>query len=493
MLTSVPMTESTQELGGITFDQLPDSLRSAAERAGWASLMPVQSRAIPYLLEERDIRVQARTGSGKTGAFVLPMLQRLDRREKTCQALVLVPTRELARQVADAASVLGGTEEFKVVAVYGGVKYKQQLDAFRDGVQLVVGTPGRVLDHLIRGTLTLDSLRMLVFDEADRMLSMGFYPDMLRVKSFLPKRRVHASMFSATYPFHVQRLAAQFLHEPETISLSTDHVHVTEVEHVWYEVPAMRKDRCLLRIIEIENPPTAIIFCNRRQTVNYVTAVLTNFGYDAGALSSDLNQAAREKTLNRVRAGKLRFLVATDVAARGIDIPEISHVFQYEPPEDPEAYIHRAGRTGRAGASGEAITLVAGPEMVELRRIAKQFKIDMDERETPTDEEVAEVVTQRATAFLEAKLRELDSLRRERLQRFLPLVRSLSEDDEQAQLIAMLVDDYYQERQHAPAIPAEEQRRKNEEEEKERGRGEDEGETDEPKKRRRRRRRKKKD
>ncbi|MHC4938705.1 MAG: DEAD/DEAH box helicase [Planctomycetota bacterium] len=477
------MTESTHELAEITFDQLPDALRSAAERAGWSSLMPVQARSIPYLLDGRDIRVQARTGSGKTGAFVLPMLQLLDPAEKSCQALVLVPTRELARQVADAAKVLGGKHEFKVVAVYGGVKYKQQLDAFREGVQLVVGTPGRVLDHLIRGTLNLESLRMLIFDEADRMLSMGFFPDMVRVKSFLPKRRVHSSMFSATYPFHVQRLAAQFLHEPETLSLSTDHVHVTDVEHVYYEVPAMRKDRCLLRIIEIENPPAAIIFCNRRQTVNYVTAVLQNFGYDAGALSSDLSQGAREKTLNRVRDGRLRFLVATDVAARGIDIPEISHVFQYEPPEDPESYIHRAGRTGRAGASGEAITLVAGPELVEMRRIAKQYKIDMDERETPTDEEVAEVVTQRATAFLEARLRELDSLHRERLQRFLPLVRSLSEDDEQAQLIAMLVDAYYQERQHAPALPPQKEKRE----------AGEAGETGDKPKRKRRRRRKKKD
>ncbi|MHC4451147.1 MAG: DEAD/DEAH box helicase [Planctomycetota bacterium] len=473
------MTESTDELAEISFDQLPEGLRSAAERAGWESLMPVQARAIPYLLASRDVRVQARTGSGKTGAFVLPMLQRLDPKEKSCQALVLVPTRELAKQVADAAAILGGKHEFKVVAVYGGVKYKQQLDAFRDGVQLVVGTPGRVLDHLMRGSLSLKSVRMLIFDEADRMLSMGFYPDMLRVKSFLPKQSVHVSMFSATYPYHVQRLAEQFLHEPETLSLSADHVHVTEVEHVYYDVPAMRKDRCLLRIIEIENPPSAIIFCNRRQTVNYVTAVLQNFGYDAGALSSDLSQIAREKTLDRVRAGKLRFLVATDVAARGIDIPEISHVFQYEPPEDPEAYIHRAGRTGRAGASGEAITLVAGPELVELKRIAKQFEIDMDERETPTDEEVAEVVTQRATAFLETKLRELDSLHRERLQRFLPLVRTLSEDDEQAQLIAMLVDAYYQERQHAPVVPPKKER-------KESGSGDTSG--DRPKRRRRRRR-----
>lgn len=450
MLTSVTMPESTPELAEMTLDQLPETLRDAVGRVGWKELMPVQSRSIPYLLEGRDLRVQARTGSGKTGAFVLPMMGRLDPKSKACQALVLVPTRELARQVADQAAELGGTD-LEVVAVYGGVRYQQQLDAFARGAQIVVGTPGRVLDHLIRGTLKLDRLSMLVFDEADRMLSMGFYPDMLRVKSFLPRTPVLSSMFSATFPVHVLRLANQFLNDPETISLSTDHVHVTDVEHVYYSVPAIKKDRCLLRIIEVENPASAIVFCNRRQTVNYVSTVLNNFGYDASPLSSDLNQAARERVLDRVRDGKLRFLVATDVAARGIDIPELSHVIQYEPPEDPEAYIHRAGRTGRAGASGEAITLVAGPEIMELRRIAKQFKIDMDERETPTEEEVSKVVSQRATALLEARLRELDSLQRERLQRFLPLVQSLSDSDETAQLIAMLLDEYYQEQLHAPA------------------------------------------
>ncbi|MEM8885566.1 MAG: DEAD/DEAH box helicase [Planctomycetota bacterium] len=477
------MSQPTDELAEATLETLPASLREATERAGWTQLMPVQARSIPYLLAGRDLRAQARTGSGKTGAFVLPMLERLDTSSRACQALVLVPTRELAKQVAEQAEMLSGDDTVRTVAVYGGTRYKKQLDAFQRGSQLVVGTPGRVLDHLIRGTLKLDELKMLVFDEADRMLSMGFLPDMMRVKSFLPKHKVHASMFSATFPHHVLSLANRFLEDPETISLSKDHVHVTEVAHMFYEVPAMKKDRCLLRILEIENPMAALIFCNRRNTVTYVATVLQNFGYDADALSSDLGQSARERVLNRVRDGNLRFLVATDVAARGIDIPELSHVFQYEPPEDPEAYIHRAGRTGRAGASGEAITLVAGPEIMELNRIAKQYKIDMEERELPTDEEVSEVVTQRAIALMEARLRELDSLHRERLQRFLPLVKSLSEDEDSAALIAMLVDSYYQRAVH----DAEELSQPKPERESGKERSSD-GE-DKPRRRRRRRRR----
>jgi ATP-dependent RNA helicase DeaD len=450
-----PAETETQDLPDISIDDLSAPLKKAVEGAGWTSLMPVQARAIPYVLDQRDVMVQARTGSGKTGAFVLPMLDHLDAREKTCQALVLVPTRELAKQVAEQAELLGKEAGLRVIAVYGGVKYGQQLDAFRKGAHIVVGTPGRVLDHLMRGTLVLDALRMLVFDEADRMLSMGFYPDMVRVKSFLPRRSVHASMFSATFPHHVLSLARQFLHEPETLSLSTDHIHVTEVEHLYYEVPALKKDRCLVRLIEIENPTSAIIFCNRKQTVGYVAAVLQNFGYDADALSADLSQQAREKVLQRVRDGKLKFLIATDVAARGLDIPALSHIFQYEPPEDPEAYIHRAGRTGRAGASGVAVTLVSGPELMELNRIGAQFRVEIVERPLPTEEEVSRVVTERATALLEARLREVDSLKRERLQRFLPLIHSLSSEGEEAELIAMLVDDYYQKELHKPTPPIE--------------------------------------
>lgn len=447
------------ELPEATLADLPEKLRQGAAQAGWTELMPVQAKAIPYLFAQRDMMIQSRTGSGKTGAYLFPILEMINPLQRTTQALVLVPTRELAHQVFTEAELLGRATGVRSVAVYGGVGYGEQLAAFQAGAHLVVGTPGRVLDHLLRRSLTLDDLKQLVFDEADRMLSMGFYPDMRRVQAYLPRQRISTYMFSATFPPQVIRLAAQFLHQPGFLNLSSDHIHVTETEHVYYTVPGMDKDRSLVRIIEVENPSSALIFCNTKVRVDYVTVVLQRFGYDADELTSDLPQAAREKVLERVRRGTLRFLVATDVAARGIDLPELSHVIQYEPPEDPEAYIHRAGRTGRAGGSGTAITLVNSNERSGFLRIGRRFAIDLQERQLPGDEDVERVVSERIITLLEARLRNRDRLQTERMQRFLPLARSLGEGDEENGLLAMLLDDFYQATFHAPFLqPAAEER-----------------------------------
>lgn len=445
--------EAGDILPEVTLADLSAPLRAAAARAGWTTLMPVQARAIPLLLAGRNIMVQARTGSGKTGAYVLPLLERLDPTQAHCQVLILVPTRELARQVEHEAALLLGDAGLKTVAVYGGVGYGAQIEALRNGAHVVVGTPGRVLDHLLKRTFSLDHLEALIFDEADRMLSMGFYPDMRQIQRSLPDRAIHTSMFSATFPAHVLRTARAFIREPEFITLSRDHVHVTDTEHVFYVVPGMDKDRSLVRIIEIENPASAIIFCNTKVKVHYVAVVLQRFGYDADELSSDLSQQDRERVLERVRQGTLRFLVATDVAARGLDIPELSHVFQYEPPEDLEGYIHRAGRTGRAGATGVAISLVNDLEKSALNRIAKRYAIDMQERPLPSDEDVAVVVAERVTALLESRLRERDKLQTERSRRFMALARSLAEQEEELSIITMLLDDYYQQTLHALPQP----------------------------------------
>jgi len=446
-----PSSDETQaSLPEVALEQLPERLREAAARAGWTTLMPVQARAIPYLLAGRDMLIQARTGSGKTGAFLLPMLERLDPGRRHCQALILVPTRELARQVWQEAEKLCGDAGLRAVALYGGVGYGPQTEALKQGAHIVIGTPGRVLDHLLRRNLALDRLTMLVFDEADRMLSMGFYPDMKQVQRYLPERPVHTCMFSATFPAHVLRTAQEFMSRPELLSLSRDHVHVTDTEHVFCITLGMDKDRGLVRLIEVENPASAIIFCNTKTRVHYVAVVLRRFGYDADELSADLSQAERERVLERVRQGTLRFLVATDVAARGLDIPDLSHVIQYEPPEDPEGYIHRAGRTGRAGAAGVAISLVSPVERMALERIAKRYGIEMQERPLPTDADVAAVVTERLTSRLEARLRERDKLETERSRRFVPLARSLAETEDESAIIAMLLDDYYQQLLHAP-------------------------------------------
>jgi ATP-dependent RNA helicase DeaD len=455
---SDPVQDIIQEpesaLPAVQLSELPQSIQTAAQHAGWRQLSPVQSKGIPYQLAGRDLMVQARTGSGKTGAFLLPMLETLDASKKVPQALVLVPTRELAQQVTNDAETLFKGSGLEVVSVYGGVSYKPQIDGFKRGVQLVVGTPGRVLDHLIKRNLKLDDLRVLIFDEADRMLGMGFYPDMVDVQRYLPKER-HGYMFSATFPQTVQSLAARFLDEPDFLSLSRDHVHVTDVEHIFVVTPRMDKDRSLVRLFEIENPLQALIFCNTKAQVSYVATVLKRFGYNADELSSDLSQNARERVLDRLRDGTLRFLVATDVAARGIDVPDLSHVFIYEPPEDPEIYIHRAGRTGRAGAGGSAITLIRNLEKREITRISAMYKIDFKEQPVPTDEDVSNIVAQRLTAHLEGQLRNRDKLKAERMQRFLPYVEELSETEEGRALIAMVLDDLYHQVVHKSGAPTE--------------------------------------
>lgn len=447
------VVQPDDSLPSVTLAELPAGIQAAAARANWNELLPVQAQTLPYILAGRDLMVQSRTGSGKTGAFLLPILDRIDPTDPQCQCLILVPTRELCQQVHREAEMLSAGTEIRTVAVYGGVRYDGQMRAFREGAHLVVGTPGRVLDHLLRRTLKLQKLKTLVFDEADRMLSMGFYPDMIKVKTFLPKHRINGYMFSATFPPYVLRLARQFLHTPEVLSLSRDHVHVTDTEHVYYFIPGGNKDRALVRIIEIENPTAAIIFCNTKSKVHYVSVVLQRFGYDADELTSDLGQNARDQVLTRIRKGQLRFLVATDVAARGIDIPDLSHVIQFEVPEDAESYIHRAGRTGRVGASGEAITLVSGMERIELSRIAKRYNIEMEERPLPSDEDVATIVSERITAMLEAHVRNIDKLQAERMQRFTSLARELGENDDELAVIAMLLDEFYQERLHAPPVP----------------------------------------
>jgi ATP-dependent RNA helicase DeaD len=302
----------------------------------------------------------------------------------------------------------------------------------------------------------LENLKFLVFDEADRMLSMGFYPDMRRVQAYLPGGHISTYMFSATFPPQVLRLTGQFMRNPGFMNLSSDHIHVTETEQIYYSVPGMDKDRSLVRIIEVENPLSALIFCNTKVRVDYVTTVLQRFGYDADGLSSDLTQMAREKVLERLRQGKLRFLVATDVAARGIDLPELSHVIQYEPPEESEAYVHRAGRTGRAGGSGTAITLVNTNERPALLRIGRQFAIPLEERPLPSDEDVQRTVSERIIVLLEARLRGRDKLQSERMQRFCSLAHSLGESDEGTDLLAMMLDDFYQQTFHGPLMPLDE-------------------------------------
>jgi len=439
------MTEPEAPLPEADLSTLPDKIQTAVKSAGWTKLMPVQEKAIPYLLEGRDVIVQSRTGSGKTGGFLLPLFNLLDERQFGAQALVLSPTRELARQIHEEFDRLRGDHKFSSVVIYGGVKYEGQIKALKDGAQVIIGTPGRILDHIQQGRLILDDLRMLVFDEADEMLSMGFFPDMLKLKRYLPSQR-QSCMFSATMPKRVRYLANQFLNDPAFLSLSSGNVSVDSIEHRFYRVDRMQKDRILVRIIEMENPDSAIIFANTKRDVEYLGTFLKNYGYDVDLISGDLSQAAREKVMQKVRDGRCRFLVATDVAARGIDITDLSHVLMYDIPQDPEYYVHRAGRTARAGKTGTAINLITIQEQRTLLAIGQRYGIPMTQHESPSEEDVAHRVTDRLTVVLESSYRDRGNLAKERLQRFLPLVENLA--DEEPELLAMLLDDLYHQKVH---------------------------------------------
>ncbi len=447
-----PFPAPDPELPETTADALPENLKAGLKAMGWPGLMPVQATAIPYMLAGQDLIVQSRTGSGKTGAFMLPLLESLDAGEKGTQALVLCPTRELAKQILGEFdrmnSGLPQEHRIRTIAVYGGTAYGPQIDAFKAGAQLVVGTPGRILDHLQRGALKLDKLRTLILDEADEMLSMGFYPDMKKLKRYLPDKR-GGCMFSATMPYAVQRIGREFLKEPGFLTLSGGTIHVDIMSHRAYLVDPMAKDRTLVKLIEMENPESAIVFTNTKREVEYLATFLSNYGIDAAGISSDLSQKAREKVMGRLRKGNLRILVATDVAARGIDVSDLSHVFQYDVPQDKEYYIHRAGRTARAGKSGVAISFVTASDRKDLKEIERKYEIDMEWRDVPTDEEASARVGERLINLLEDEYRELSNLERERIARFLPVVKMLVKEGE-PEILAMLLEEAYEESLHNP-------------------------------------------
>ncbi|NBC15923.1 MAG: DEAD/DEAH box helicase [Bacteroidetes bacterium] len=434
-----------------TFDGLPDKLQQAMRAAGWTELMEVQRRAVPYILDGRDLIVQSRTGSGKTGAFLLPLFQVLDPHKKETQALVLAPTRELAKQVHHEFERMSAatpeTYDLSTALIYGGVKYGPQIRALKAGAQVVIGTPGRILDHIGRNNLKLGSLRVFILDEADEMLSMGFYPSMKKIKRHLPEER-QSYMFSATMPPKVRSLGREFLTDPGFLMLSSGNISVDAIEHRYYLVKPQEKDRALIRLIEMENPESALVFANTKREVSYLTQFLKNYGHHADEISGDLSQKDREKAMGRIREGDLRFLVATDVAARGIDISDLSHVFVYDVPQDPEYYVHRSGRTARAGKTGTAIALATIEDRHRIESISRRYGFEIAEHELPTEEEVATRIAERMTVVLEERMRQKSNLERERLERFVPVVRELSR--EEPELLAMLIDEIYHKRMHRP-------------------------------------------
>lgn len=447
---------STAEPGlpDLKFSDLLPSTQEVLKSMDWPAPMPVQAKVVPYLLQDQDVIVQSKTGSGKTGAFLLPLLEKIDPNQHHCQVLVMVPTRELAVQIMREWEKLTSNRNLPGMAIYGGVNFGPQIEACKKGVPFLVGTPGRILDHLGRRTLTLDRLDYLVLDEADELLSMGFYKDMTRILSYLPKDRVSA-MFSATMPESVKRLAGEFLQQPKCLSLSEDTMHVTDMDHIYYTVDPMYKDRAMMKVIELENPPNGIIFCNTKAEVDYLASFLTRFGYSVEQISGDLSQAQREIVMGHLRTGKIRFLVATDLAARGIDISDLEYVFIYDFHKDFEQYVHRAGRTGRAGKRGLCISFLSLIEEADFKRHARRYGLDYTNREAPSDAAVQARLCERLLFRLEAEQRDANSAQRERAKRFEQLLEAIKTHEFGDEILLMLLDGFAEaiKRQGRPQPP----------------------------------------
>jgi ATP-dependent RNA helicase DeaD len=362
----------------------PQLLQAVAER-GYLTPTPIQASLIPVMLTGQDVIGQAQTGTGKTAAFALPMLHNLEADRNFVQGLVLVPTRELALQVAEAISEYGRYRKVSVLAVYGGQSYSLQINRLKRGVDIVVGTPGRLLDLMHKDILDIKNVRTVVLDEADEMLSMGFIEDIEAILAETPDSR-QTALFSATIPQEIRRLADQYQKDPHAITIQREQITVAAIEQRYYLVNGTDKLAALTRLFEMEPVTSVLIFVRTRAATGDLANELTLRGFPAEALNGDLNQESRERTLNRFRQNQIKVLVATDVAARGLDIDDISHVINYELPDDPELYVHRIGRTGRAGKTGIAISLVSPFEKRRLRQVEAFTRHKIDRATLPSEE-----------------------------------------------------------------------------------------------------------
>jgi ATP-dependent RNA helicase DeaD len=394
---------------------LSAEMLKAIDKLGFEQAAPIQAAAIPVLLAGRDIVGQSQTGSGKTAAFAIPAIEKTDPNLRAVQALVLCPTRELAVQVAEEFHKLALFKRgVTALPIYGGQSYERQFLGLKQGAQIVIGTPGRVMDHMRRGTLRLESVKMVILDEVDVMLNMGFRDDMETILKAAPKER-QTVFFSATIPKPIRELIEKFSRNPESVRIEQKAMTVPTVEQVYYEVDRPYKIDLLTRLIDIYDLKLGIIFCNTKRMVDDLVDHLEAQGYLADRLHGDMTQAMRDRVMNKFRKSGLEFLVATDIAARGIDVDDVQVVFNYDLPYDGEDYIHRIGRTGRAGRSGRAITFVSGRELFQIRNIERYTNTRITRAKIPTAGEVEEA---RENVFLErmrATLKTGDFQKQERL------------------------------------------------------------------------------
>lgn len=372
----------------------PEIVRAVRE-VGYEEPTPIQRQSIPVLLSGTDLIAQSQTGTGKTAAFAIPIIQEIDTQLSHPQALILAPTRELAVQVAETVHKLGKYRHITDLPIYGGQPIDRQLRALRRGVQVVIGTPGRIMDHMRRGTLDLSEVRFVVLDEADRMLDMGFIDDIEYILDEIPEGR-QIALFSATLPPPIRKLAQRYMHNPETVSTGAGEVTAPNVTQQYVETTRQGKLDALTRIVDMEMPESVIIFVRTKREADELGETLVGRGYLTEVIHGDLNQTQRERAIAGFRDGRAEILVATDVAARGLDIPGVSHVINYDIPEDPEAYVHRIGRTARAGKTGTAITFVTPRERTLLRTIERQVHARLERKQVPT---LADIAARRVQNF----------------------------------------------------------------------------------------------
>ena len=370
------MEQSFQDFG------IDASILQGVTDVGYEQPTPIQREAIPLLIAGRDLLAQSQTGTGKTAAFAIPLLSRIEPANRAVQAIVLVPTRELAVQVASTVHKLGKHKNVADLPIYGGQPIDVQLRALRRGVQVVIGTPGRVMDHMRRGTLDLSHVSMVVLDEADQMLDMGFVDDIEVILDEVPEGR-QISLFSATVPPRIRSLSQRYMNNPASISISKEHLTVPEVEQLYVETVRNGKLDALTRILDMEQPESALVFARTKRETDDLGESLSGRGYAAEVIHGDLSQAQRERAITAFKDGRIDVLVATDVAARGLDIPDVSHVINYDIPEDPEAYVHRIGRTARAGKTGKAITFVTPRERALLKTIERLIRVNLVRMKVP--------------------------------------------------------------------------------------------------------------
>jgi ATP-dependent RNA helicase DeaD len=394
---------------------LSPELLKAVEKMGYEEASPIQSEAIPVLLSGSDVIGQSQTGSGKTAAFAIPAIERADATIRATQVLILCPTRELAVQVAEEVSKLASFKRgIRELPIYGGASYDRQIRGLKDGAQIVIGTPGRVIDHIERGTLRLDDIHTIILDEADRMLDMGFRDDIETILEKSPEER-QTVLFSATLPNGIKDLIRRYTHEPVNIRIEPQAQTMPDIDQVYYEVDRRSKLEALCRIIDVQDVKCSIIFCATKMMCDQLCEHLIARGYVADKLHGDVTQAMRERVMKRFRDRKVEFLVATDVAARGLDVDDIEVVFNYDLPQDSEDYVHRIGRTGRAGRSGRAITFVAGREIRKLEQMTRLTKGRIRREKVPSLEEVEEKRTNQTFEMLRETLEGGEYVKRDAL------------------------------------------------------------------------------